>query len=301
MPSTFTPRLRLEDQANGENANTWGDKTDNNWAMIEQAVAGVRDIVVTGNYTLTTLNASTDDARSAVLIFRGALSAPASITVPNVEKTYIVVNDTTGGQNLVFTTGTGTTITAKPGDKLHIYSTGDNELFEVAGSVPEFEAEFPSGTSMVFYQSVAPTGWTQNEAVNDQVLRVVSGSGGATGGSWTISGLTNGDTGSTTLTTSQIPAHNHTGSSDSAGGHQHSIQTLQFDAEQSTKGPHVTSASGGQGHIVGFNTDSAGGHTHTLTTNNTGGGEGHVHGGSTISSDGNWRPAYIDVIVAVKN
>ena len=40
----------------------------------------------------------------------------------------------------------------------------------------------PSGTVMVFYQAVAPTGWTQVTTQNDKALRVVSGSGGVTGG-----------------------------------------------------------------------------------------------------------------------
>ncbi len=46
-----------------------------------------------------------------------------------------------------------------------------------------------SGTSMVVIQSSAPTGWTQNASLNDRVIRIVSGTGGGTGGSWTITGL----------------------------------------------------------------------------------------------------------------
>lgn len=41
----------------------------------------------------------------------------------------------------------------------------------------------PSGTVMVFFQSAAPTGWTQNTSHNDKALRVVSGTGGGNGGS----------------------------------------------------------------------------------------------------------------------
>lgn len=42
---------------------------------------------------------------------------------------------------------------------------------------------FASGTSMIFFQASAPTGWTQDTDNTDAALRVVSGSGGGTGGS----------------------------------------------------------------------------------------------------------------------
>ena len=44
-------------------------------------------------------------------------------------------------------------------------------------------AGVPSGATMLFYQSSAPTGWTQVTSQNNKALRVVSGSGGGTGGS----------------------------------------------------------------------------------------------------------------------
>ena len=38
MASTFTTRLRLEKQATGENANTWGDKTNTNFDLIDESI-----------------------------------------------------------------------------------------------------------------------------------------------------------------------------------------------------------------------------------------------------------------------
>ena len=46
MASTFTTRLRLEKQATGENANTWGDKTNTNLNLVQQAIAGFQAIDV---------------------------------------------------------------------------------------------------------------------------------------------------------------------------------------------------------------------------------------------------------------
>jgi len=42
---------------------------------------------------------------------------------------------------------------------------------------------FPSGTVMPFSQSSAPTNWTKNTDFDNGMLRIVSGSGGGTGGS----------------------------------------------------------------------------------------------------------------------
>ena len=75
---------------------------------------------------------------------------------------------------------------------------------------------FPSGTVMLFVQSTAPTGWTKSTAHNDKALRVVSGSV-SSGGSVAFS-TTFGSTqtisasiGATTLSQSQMPSHDHSG------------------------------------------------------------------------------------------
>lgn len=66
---------------------------------------------------------------------------------------------------------------------------------------------FPSGTKMVFFQESAPTGWTQDTTYNDKALRVVSGTGGGSGGSRALSAST---VGNHTLTVNEIPSHSHT-------------------------------------------------------------------------------------------
>jgi hypothetical protein len=79
---------------------------------------------------------------------------------------------------------------------------------------------FPSGTRMSFNQTSAPTGWTKDTAtaINDSILRLVTGSvssgGSVAFSTWNASGVT----GATTLTTDQIPNHSHfIASSTSAG------------------------------------------------------------------------------------
>lgn len=77
----------------------------------------------------------------------------------------------------------------------------------------------PDTTAMFFFQAAAPTHWVKSTSSNDKMLRVVSGTGGGTGGSVsfnTLSGrsftfpyTSNSATDNRTLTSNQIPAHTH--------------------------------------------------------------------------------------------
>jgi hypothetical protein len=65
----------------------------------------------------------------------------------------------------------------------------------------------PSGTTMLFYQAAAPTGWTKLTTQNDKALRVVSGSGGVAGGTNPFSTvMAQTATGNHTLTLAEAPA-----------------------------------------------------------------------------------------------
>jgi hypothetical protein len=72
----------------------------------------------------------------------------------------------------------------------------------------------PAGTVMLFFQANAPAGWTQLTGHNNKALRIVSGTGGGSGGSvnftnaFTAQAVT-GSNSATTLTSSQIPWHTH--------------------------------------------------------------------------------------------
>jgi len=81
-------------------------------------------------------------------------------------------------------------------------------------------ADIPSGTLMLFQQTAAPTGWTKQTTHDNKALRVVSGTAGSGGTTAFTSVFTNqtvttsvsvsGTTGSTTLSTGQMPSHDHT-------------------------------------------------------------------------------------------
>lgn len=109
MPSTYDPLLRLELQATGENASTWGIKTNNNLDLIAAAVAGIATVSVSaGDTTLTTANASADQARCAILLVQGTLTADANIIMPASPKTYIFIRQTSGAFNVTAKQSAGT-------------------------------------------------------------------------------------------------------------------------------------------------------------------------------------------------
>lgn len=96
MASTATTRLGLRKQGTGDNEDTWGTElNDDVIDLTDEAVAGVETISLTGNKTLTSTNYATNEARNAALrLTDGGLSAAPTITIPAVEKTYLVHNTT---------------------------------------------------------------------------------------------------------------------------------------------------------------------------------------------------------------
>jgi len=98
MASTFSPSLKIELIGNGDQTGTWGNTTNNNLGtLIEQAIAGVQQIVMTNiDYTLSNLNGISDEARNAVIVLSGTNSAIRNIIAPTAKKTSIIKHSTTG-------------------------------------------------------------------------------------------------------------------------------------------------------------------------------------------------------------
>lgn len=137
-------------------------------------------------------------------------------------------------------------------------------------------AAFPSGTVSLFYQAAAPTGWTKLTTQDNKALRVVSGSGGVSGGSVAFttafaSQSVVGTVGNFTLTTNEIPSHTHNFSWGSNNGGSGFVNSN--GPSQSAAASAATSATGG-----------GAAHNHTFT-------------GTAI----NLAVQYIDVIIASKN
>lgn len=122
MPSTATTRNRLEKQGTGDNTNTWGTYLNGSIDLIDSALDGRTAFTLSGSKTLTSANYADDESRERFLDITGGTGG--TVTIPAVEKWYIVRNNASG--DVVFTTGSGVTVTVKPGSLGLIVSDGTN-------------------------------------------------------------------------------------------------------------------------------------------------------------------------------
>ena len=133
MASTYTP-LGIELQATGENAGTWGNKTNVNLQVVEQIAGGFTQQALTsgGTVALTSSDGGTGDVLAHRTIeFTGSLSGNAVVTIPlDVQNFYLLRNSSSGAYTVQFkyTSGSGSSVTfsaTDKGDKL-IVAKGDD-------------------------------------------------------------------------------------------------------------------------------------------------------------------------------
>jgi hypothetical protein len=112
----------------GEQAGNWGNTTNYNLGtLLEQAIAGVENVTISGtSYTLTTGSGVADQARNAVINLTGTLSANCNVIVPSVDKVYTIRNSTTGGFSVVVKTAAGSGVTVANGLTQSMYCDATN-------------------------------------------------------------------------------------------------------------------------------------------------------------------------------
>ena len=152
MASTYTP-LGIELQATGENAGTWGTKTNTNLQVVEQIAGGFTQQALTsgGTVALTSSDGGTGDVLAHRTIeFTGSLSGNAVVTIPlDVQNFYLLRNSSSGAYTVQFkyTSGSGSSVTfsaTDKGDKLVVAKGNDStnpDIVEIslatAGTVTE--------------------------------------------------------------------------------------------------------------------------------------------------------------------
>ncbi len=221
-------------------------------------------------HATTIADGSADEGRAMYIKYTGTLDSTCTITIgPNtLKRVHIIENATSGSQSIVISQGSGASVTILTGETKVVYLDGAGSGAAVVDAFTDLSipganltdtptaptasagtnttqiattafvttavanAEpFPSGTSMLFQQTNAPTGWTKQTTHDDKALRIITGTVG-TGGSVAFStalgsgatvagGTVSGDPGSNlsvsisgnianhTLTTNSIPSHSH--------------------------------------------------------------------------------------------
>ena len=153
MASTYTP-LGVELMATGENAGTWGTKTNTNLNILEQITGGFSTKSIAGGVQTTDLDVvdgnTTGTAQYRMIEFTGTITGNQTVTIPNdVETFYFLRNSTSGAYTVQFkyATGSGSSVTFTATDK------GDKLLFATAddGTNPNIKeislASPPGGTT----------------------------------------------------------------------------------------------------------------------------------------------------------
>ena len=152
MASTYTP-LGIELQATGENAGTWGTKTNTNLQVIEQIAGGFTQQALTSGGTVAL--AVSDGSTGATLAhraieFTGSLSGNAVVTIPlDVQNFYFLRNSSSGAYTVQFkyASGSGSSVTfsaTDKGDKLVVAKANDGtnpDIVEIALGLTEISED----------------------------------------------------------------------------------------------------------------------------------------------------------------
>jgi len=149
-------------------------------------------------------------------------------------------------------------------------------------TLSDLDGAFPAGTKMAFFQASAPTYWTKDTTHNDKFIRVVSGSGGGSGGSW------------------------------GSLSHQHTVGTLQFKVAEcytsSSNGLYFYTSGGTATKVLDEQTEASGSGVTSVIDNGkfsdaatwyTKDGTGSVAAGTV--THGSSQHQYVDMIICTKD
>ena len=129
MANSTSANLKLTVQATGENSGTWGQITNTNLLILEQAIGGYDAFNVTNaSRALTFTNGAISDGKNEVIKLTGTLAANVNVTIPDsIEKTY-TVQDTCdhAGYTLTFKTTSGSGVLLCEGHTYQLWSDGTN-------------------------------------------------------------------------------------------------------------------------------------------------------------------------------
>ena len=132
MASTYTP-LGVEKMTTGENAGTWGTKTNTNLEILEQITGGYTTQAITSTPTTLSVSDGSTGATLAhrIIEFTGSIGEATVVTIPlDVQDFYVIKNGSSGAYSVQFkyVTGSGSSVTwaaADKGTKL-IYATAND-------------------------------------------------------------------------------------------------------------------------------------------------------------------------------
>lgn len=204
MASTYSPSLRLELMATGDQSGTWGDTTNTNLGtLLEQAITGVLSVAQgDAELTLTALDGAVDQARNAVVNLTGAMTGAQNVIVPTEEKLYLIKNSTTGGFAVTVKTAAGSGVTVPATTARWVYCDGTNVVDGISGpwspSSNDAQALGLSGTAWadLFLASGGVINWNAGDVTITHSANTLAFAGASSG--YTFDALISGTTASFT-------------------------------------------------------------------------------------------------------
>ena len=132
MASSASDLLKFEKQTTGENSGTWGTKANTAMSRLEEAIAGMTTITVTGsNYTLDDTqysenSSTTSESHLHIIKTSGTLTGNRDVIVPARTKTYLIWNTNGGAYTLTVKTASGRGVIIPQGGVQYVYCDGTN-------------------------------------------------------------------------------------------------------------------------------------------------------------------------------
>ena len=223
MASSYSTDLKLELMVTGENSGTWGDKTNTNLNLLQQAIAGYQAIALTStNTTLAMTDATISTARNSTIEFTGTLAANATVFVASgIEKTYTIKNSTTGAYTLALNQVGGSSVIWGTTDKKikQIYLDGTNantiDLSTLGGSINTSTAlagGIVTSTQIASF-AVTSTGLDTSAVTSVKIASFAVTSGALDTASVTSVKIASAAVGPTQLATTNVTAASYTAAS----------------------------------------------------------------------------------------
>ncbi len=230
MPSTYSPNLRIELIANGEQSGTWGTTTNVNLgSLIEQAITGYEEVFITANPSyLQATDGAVDEARNMIVSLDTSTGGPFSVAIPPREKLYVVINASSYDATIYAATDVnvttvpspaGTTVVIPAGKTVILYCEGASyNVKEAINYIASLSLGSVSTTSITA-DSVATTSLTSDTLSLTTPLPIASGGTGTASTTYcslstNVTGtlpVSKGGTGQTTFTDGQLLIGNTTG------------------------------------------------------------------------------------------
>lgn len=253
-------------QVTGSNSGTWGDNLNTD---VFQRIDSNLGEIVTKSLASADVTLSAAESRAAIIRLTGTLTTNRTLTT-SCQGFHFIENATTGAYTVTVTNGvSGTTV--PQGRMVPVVMDSTN------GARIAATEEFVAGTTMLFVQTSAPTGWTKSTSHNDKALRVVSGTA-STGGSTAFTTVF----AARTIDRANLP--NVTLGTTTNGAHTHTVTSV----SDTTVG---TSGAGAHAYQTTRTTSSNGDHTHTTDSIN----------GNVTQTALDFAVQYVDCIIAARD